>query len=95
MQIHNYFSYYSHYDIKTGTENDTFSLTILIGNVEIYELTINYAFMEEMPNIELVAINLTIDKVVNTFVSKKDLAFDSDVSVTAHLLGFSSSNVTR
>lgn len=51
--------------------------------------------MQDMPNIEFVTINLTMNKEVKSFPSKKNLIYDTDIAVSAHLKGFSSSKLTN
>lgn len=50
--------------------------------------------MESMPNIEATLVNLTHLQRTKTFVSSKQLKFDENTYVSAHLVSFSSSRNT-
>ena len=59
IKVLKYFSYRSNYTNHVGSQFDTLSLTVQIGGVYVYQVTITYAFFEAMPNIELATLNLT------------------------------------
>lgn len=46
LKVQGYFSYESEYYIKSGHPNDTLYLIIKLGNVDNYQVRINYAVME-------------------------------------------------
>lgn len=95
VNINSFFSYLSRYTIVDNEDKGRLTIFVEVDGVTIFNLGLSYIYMQSMPNLETTFLNLTYETPQKIFNSKKNLFFDEDTYVSAHLVGFSSSNFTK
>ena len=76
VNISSYFSYFSNYTLVENSVKDNLTISVMIGGTYTFKLSITYAYMESMLNIEVAFLNLTYERPLKVYNSKKGLVFN-------------------
>ena len=92
------FSLSMQYNISSFGDYEMISLNVSVRGIGttalIYQVTVQYAVLKELPFMETIRINITQIENSRTVTSVKKIAYDQGVALSAFCIGFSNVNLT-